>query len=453
MRSVIARHAGHAERTKTTFSGSILSFTTEFGILVSVLKSKERTSLIFALVILFFAASVFFVYEPLWTKLSDFRTWKLGLDLAGGSYLTYEIDLSQVSSGDRDFVVKGLRDVIEQRVNLFGVSEPKVYEEVSGEKTRLVVELAGIKDVDVAIAEIGATPFLDFREVVVEGTSTTRFVPTLLSGRYVDGAQLIFDQTTGKPQVSLQFDGEGADLFAEITGRNVGRPLAIFLDNELIEMPTVEEAITGGQAQITGNFTLDEAKHMVERFNAGALPAPIFLVNQQTIDADFGRDSLNNIIVAGLIGTALIMLFMVLWYRSLGFVASAALLVYVPLTLAIFKIVPVTMTLAGIAGFILSVGMAVDANILVFERMKEEIKKGLSRRSAVEEGFKRAWTSIRDSNISTIITSLVLYSFTSSFVRGFALTLMIGVIVSMFSAITITRTILRVFVKDEKKNF
>ena len=415
------------------------------------MKSKERTSLTLALVIILFLASAVFVYDPLWTKLSGFRTWKLGLDLAGGSYLTYEIDLSKVASSDKDFVVKGLRDVIERRVNLFGVSEPKVYEEVAGDKTRLVVELAGIRDVDRAIAEIGAPPFLDFREVVVEGTSTTRFIPTSLSGRYVEGAQLVFDQTTGAPQVSLQFDGEGAKLFAEITERNVGRPLAIFLDNELVEMPTVQEAITGGQAQITGDFTLEEARTMVERFNAGALPAPIFLVNQQTIDPDFGRGSLDRAILAGIAGTLVVMLFMLVFYRSLGFIASVALLIYIPLTLAVFKIVPVTMTLAGIAGFILSVGMAVDANILVFERMKEEIKKGLSRRSAVEEGFRRAWTSIRDSNVSTIITSLVLYSFTSSFVRGFALTLLIGVVVSMFSAITITRTILRIFVKDEKK--
>ncbi len=414
------------------------------------MKSKERTSLTFALVIILFLTSVLFICDPLWGKISGFRPWTLGLDLAGGSYLTYEIDLSEVASADKDFVVKGLRDVIERRVNLFGVSEPKVYEEVAGEKTRLVVELAGIKDVNRAIAEIGATPFLDFREVVVEGTSTTRFVPTNLNGRFVKRAQLVFDTTTGKPQVSIEFDGEGAKLFEEITGRNVGRPLAIFLDNELIEMPTVQETITGGKAQITGNFALDEAKKMVERFNAGALPAPISLVNQQTIDADFGRNSLDKAMFAGMLGTLAVMLFMLIFYRSLGIFASVALLIYIPLTLAVFKVVPVTMTLAGIAGFILSIGMAVDANILVFERMKEEIARGLSRRSAVVEGFKRAWTSIRDSNVSTIITSLVLYSFTSSFVRGFALTLLIGVLVSMFSAITITRTLLLLFVKDEK---
>ena len=414
------------------------------------MKSRERTSLVLAIVFILFFAGAFFVYDPLWTKVSNVRVWKLGLDLAGGSYLTYEIDLSQVADADKDFVVKGLRDVIERRVNLFGVSEPKVYEEIAGDKTRLVVELAGIKDVDKAIEEIGTTPFLDFREVITEGTSTTRFIPTTLNGRYVKGAQVAFDNTTGQPQVNIEFDSEGADIFAEITERNIGRPLAIFLDNELVEMPVVQSKIIGGKAQITGSFTFDEAKKMVERFNAGALPAPIVLVNQQTIDADFGQDSLQKAMFAGLIGTLAIIIFMLIFYRGLGIFASVALLIYIPFTLAVFKFVPVTMTLAGIAGFLLSIGMAVDANILVFERMKEEMKKGFSKRSAVEEGFKRAWTSIRDSNMSTLITSLVLYSFTSSFVRGFALTLFIGVLISMFSAITITRTLLRVFVKDEK---
>lgn len=413
------------------------------------MKTRERTSLILALVFIVFFASAWFSYDPLWTKVSSFRTWNLGLDLAGGSYLTYEIDLSQVADSEHDLVVKGLRDVIERRVNLFGVSEPKVYEERAGDKTRLVVELAGIKDVNQAIRNIGETPFLDFREVIVEGTSTTRFIPTSLNGRFVKTAQLTFDQTTGKPQVSLEFNDEGAELFADITERNVGRPLAIFLDNQLIEMPTVQERIPGGRAQITGGYTYDEARGMVERFNAGALPAPISLVNQQTVDADFGKNSLDKAVFAGLVGTIAVALFMIIFYRTFGLFATAALAIYIPITLAVFKIVPVTMTLAGIAGFILSIGMAVDANILVFERTKEELKRGLSRTKAIEEGFRRAWTSIRDSNISTIITALVLYSFTSSFVRGFALTLLIGVIISMFSAITVTRSLLRMFVKDK----
>lgn len=412
--------------------------------------NRKNLSLILVSVFIVSFIAGIFVYEPVWKTLSSFRPWGLGLDLAGGSYLTYEIDLSQVASADKDSVVTGLRDVIEKRVNLFGVSEPRVYTENSAGATRLVVELAGIKDVSKAIKQIGETPFLDFREVSREGTSTVSFLPTELSGRYVKGAQLQFDNITGAPQVSIEFNGEGANLFAELTGRNIGRPLAIFLDNELVEMPMVQEKITGGKAQITGKFTVDEARKMVERFNAGALPAPITLVNQQTINSDFGKDSLDKALFAGALGTLFVILFMLIFYRSFGIYSTVALLMYIALALGIFKLFNVTMTLAGIAGFILSIGMSVDANILVFERMKEELKRGVSRTAAIEEGFRRAWTSIRDSNISTLITAGVLYFFTSSFVRGFALTLFIGVVVSMFSAITITRTLLRIFVKDKK---
>ncbi|MEK7512924.1 MAG: protein translocase subunit SecD, partial [Patescibacteria group bacterium] len=335
----------------------------------------------------------------------------------------------------------------------FGVSEPRVYTETAGDASRLVVELAGIRDVRQAIREIGATPFLDFREVVEierEGTSTAEFVLTELNGRYVQGAQVTIDSVTGKPQVAIEFTGDGAKIFEDLTAKNIGKPLAIFLDNALIEMPTVQEKISGGKAQITGRFTVDAARQLVERFNAGALPAPITLINQQTIDADFGYDSLARAIAAGVVGTLAVIVFMLLYYRLLGVFASLSLVIYIAFALALFKLFGVTMTLSGIAGFILSIGMAVDANVLVFERTKEELRRGLSRVSAIEEGFKRAWTSIRDSNISTLITSAVLYSFTSSFVRGFALTLFIGVLVSMFSAITVTRTFLRIFLSKEK---
>lgn len=405
------------------------------------------------LIFIFSLGAAFFVYQPLWQKVSSFRPWSLGLDVAGGSFLTYDIDLSQVNAADRDSVVKGLRDVIEKRVNLFGVSEPRVYVETVGGQNRLVVELAGIKDVREAIKEIGATPFLDFREVSQITSSTAiastsvAFYPTALTGRYVISAQLSFDNVTSKPLVNISFNDAGAKIFEDLTAKNVGKPLAIFLDNDLIEMPMVREKISGGKAQITGNFTLDAARQLVERFNAGALPAPINLVNQKTIDADFGRDSLDKAFFAGAIGTLAVIFFMLLYYRKLGIFASLALLIYISLTLAVFKIVPVTLTLAGIAGIILSIGMAVDANILVFERTKEELKKGLSFDSALEEGFRRAWTSIRDSNVSTMITAAVLYYFTSSFVKGFALSLFLGVVMSMFSAITITRTLLRVFLK------
>lgn len=405
-----------------------------------------------------------FDYQPLWGAISNFRPWNLGLDLAGGTVLTYNIDLSQVPAADQTNVVNGLRDVIEKRVNLFGVSEPKVYIEQSGTDYRLVAELAGIRDVNQAIQEIGATPFLDFREVATStapattststplgGDENVQFIPTNLNGRYVVGAQMSFNSVTHEPQVDIQFNSDGAKMFEELTTKDVGKPVAIFLDNQLIEMPVVQEVITGGKAQITGNFTVQSAQTLVERFNAGALPAPITLVNQETVSPDFGKNALDTAILAGIIGTAAVMLFMLIYYRKLGIYACIALLIYVAVTLAIFKIVPVTMTLSGIAGFILSIGMAVDANILVFERTKEELKKGLSHASAIEEGFKRAWTSIKDSNVSTIITSAVLYYFTSSFVKGFALSLLIGVLVSLFSAITTTRTLLRVFESREKK--
>jgi len=406
------------------------------------MNNKQRLTFILVWLIVFSLGMALFDYQPLWEKISSFRPWSLGLDLAGGSLLTYEIDLSQVAASEHDSVVRGLRDVIEKRVNLFGISEPRVYSERAANKSRLVVELAGIKDISRAIQEIGATPFLDFREVIQEGTSTPKFIPTALNVR---GAQIGFGSLSSQPLVNIEFSSEGAQIFEELTAKNIGKPLAIFLDNELIEMPTVKEKISGGKAQITGKFNLSEAKKLVERFNAGALPAPISLIHQQTINASFGKDSLEKAVLAGLIGTLAVMVFMILYYRVLGIFAVAALAMYIALTLGVFKIFPITLTLAGIAGLILTIGMAVDANILVFERTKEELKKGLKKHAAIEEGFRRAWTSIRDSNISTMITSAILYYFTSSFVRGFALALFIGVILSMFSAITITRTMLRVF--------
>lgn len=431
--------------------------------------NRSRLIGILMLLVALSALAGVFSYEPLWEKVSSFRPWTLGLDLSGGTVLTYSIDLSNVDAGDRSSVVEGLRDVIERRVNLFGVSEPRVYLARGGGEDRLVVELAGTKDVGAAVAEIGATPFLEFREVKEEtknGTTTlpqdqgrlgeleratAAFVPTSLTGRYVKAAQVGFSQTGVRaPEIYLQFNDEGAELFEALTEANIGRPLGIFIDNELLEAPTVQGKISGGAAVITGSYTVEEAKAFVERFNAGALPAPIVLVHQETISPDFGADSLAKAVFAGAVGTLVVLLFMLLYYRGLGVFAAAALLMYVALTLAVFKLVPVTMTLSGIAGFILSIGMAVDANILVFERTKEELRKGMARVSAIEEGFKRAWTSIRDSNISTLITAAVLYTFTSSFVQGFALALFMGVVVSMFSAITITRTLMRVFIKNPK---
>lgn len=403
---------------------------------------RERLTILLIVIIMAAIAGGFFIYPK--GLGGTYLPWRLGLDLIGGSNLVYEVDMSQVSTSDRDSVMNGLRDVIERRVNLFGVSEPQVVSAKEGDSYRLIVELPG-KNVQQAIQQIGMTPLLDFREVKTNNGTSTEFIPTTLTGRYVTGAQLDFDPTTRAPRINIQFTDEGAKIFGDLTARNVGKPLAIFLDNNLIEMPVVQEAISGGKAQITGKFTVDEAQTLVERFNAGALPAPIILISQQTIGASLGQASLKNAIYAGIVGTLAVILFMLIYYRKLGIFAALALVIYIILTASVFKL-GITMSLAGIAGFILSIGMAVDANILIFERTKEEIKKGLSKVSAIEEGFRRAWPSIRDSNISTIITSIILYYFTTSFIRGFALALLIGVLISMFSAITITRTMLKVFI-------
>ncbi len=382
------------------------------------------------------------------------ESWSLGLDLVGGTSLIYDINLKDVKASDRTAVVAGLKEVIEKRVNLYGVAEPKVSIAQKGDAYELIVDLAGIRDLKDAVNQIGATPNLDFREVVQNGQDVL-FIKTELTGRYIAGASLTFDNLN-KPIVTLQFNNEGAKIFEDITGRNIGKPLAIFVDNQLTDAPRVNEKISGGQATISGGgagFTVPEAKILVQRLNAGALSAPITLINQRTVSATSAADALNKVVVAGVAGAILVMLFMLLYYRAFGIFACIALVIYTALALAFFKsgllgLIPsFTMTLSGIAGFILSVGMAVDANILIFERTKEELKKGLPKLAAIEEGFKRAWLSIRDSNVSTMITAGILYFFTSSFVQGFALTLGIGVLISMFSAIFVTRNMLRLFMR------
>lgn len=408
---------------------------------------QRHPGLITSIIVVLAALAGVFVYPQYLGQ--RFLPWKLGLDLVGGSHLVYEVDLSKVAQTDQESVLNGLRDVIERRVNLFGVSEPNVVIARGAGKADLIVELAGVKEISQAIQQIGATPFLEFYEAQENGSSTT-LIPTELSGRFVTGAQLSFSDTTQTPQVSIGFSEEGGKIFESITERNVGKTIAIVLDGQLIQNAVVREKISGGQAVISGGFTLQSAKDLVERFNAGALPAPVKLINQQTVSATLGIDSLRKTAVAGTIGTLLVIIFMIMYYRRLGIFASVALLIYIALTLGLFKLMSITLSLAGLAGFILTIGMAVDANILIFERIREERKRGLQGNAALAEGFKRAWPSIRDSNTSTIITAVILYFFTTSFVRGFALTLLIGVLLSMFSAITTTRFLLRVFLKSSK---
>jgi len=279
------------------------------------------------------------------------------------------------------------------------------------------------------------------------------FIETGLTGKNLKRADVQFMSQSGKPEVGIEFDSEGAKNFAQLTKENIGKQIAIFLDGQVISAPTVQTEITDGKAVITGNFSLDEAKKLAQRLNEGALPVPITLIGQQSVEASLGKISLEKSLKAGAIGIVLVMIFMIFYYRFLGLVASAALIIYTSIMVALFKISAgtpwsITLTLAGIAGFILSVGMAVDANILIFERTKEEIRKGRSLAGAIDEGFHRAWPSIRDSNISTMITSLILIWFGTGFVKGFAVTLLIGVLVSMFTAIVLVRTILSAVVGE-----
>ncbi len=378
----------------------------------------------------------------------------LGLDLQGGSHLVYEADLSQVQAKDYQASMDGLREVIERRVNGFGVSEPVVQTISGGQSHQLIVELPGVQDVKQAIDSIGQTPLLQFDEVIDipaevkaqlgdNAQSGQQLSPTELSGRHLSGAEVAFDQQTGEPLVTIEFNAEGTKLFAEITKRNIGKPVAILLDGVVISAPRVSNEIVGGKAQITGNFTVPEARDLAKRLKTGALPVPIHLVQQTTVGPTLGQASIEKSLLAGIIGMALICVFMILFYRLPGLLAVCGLVLYALIVVALFKLIPVVLTIAGIAGFILSLGIAVDANVLVFERMREELAKGKDLAIALEDGFSYAWSSIRDSNVSGLITCLILAWFGSSVVRGFAITLAIGIGVSLFTAIIVSRTLLR----------
>lgn len=379
----------------------------------------------------------------------------LGLDLAGGSHLVFEADTGGISEDKRKTAVEAARNVMERRVNLFGVSEPNVQTSSFEGKDRIIVELPGVKDTNQAIEVIGKVAQLVFAEVGTE--EEPGIEPTDLTGADLKSADVSFDQTTGKPVVVIEFTDEGREKFALLTQKNIGKLLPILLDEEVVSSPIVQEEITGGSAQISGDFTLPTAKNLAIQLNAGALPLGVSLVEQRTIGATMGAEAVEKSVAAGLIGLGLVLLFMVLAYGPLGLVADSALIVFGVLTLALYKLIPVVLTLPGIAGFLLSVGMAVDSNILIFERFKEE----RSRRpliDALEVSFGRAWDSIRDANIATLVTALILanpfdWSFlhTSGPVRGFAITLSLGIAISLFTGIVVSRNLLRVFVKEGKR--
>ena len=417
--------------------------------------NKYRTwALVLIIVMVFIGWFVYASQTATTGWLSRFH-FKQGLDLAGGTELTYNADVSQVPSGEVGDSLATLQDVIGRRINLFGVSEPLVQIEPAGtfsSENKLIIDLPGVTDVNQAIASIGQTPILDFRlQATSTATSTgaatssaslgSLYMPTGLTGRYLSGASLQFNQN-GQAYVSLQFNSEGATLFDQITKDNVGKVLAIFLDGQPISTPVIQQEISGGQAQITGTFTASDARDLVRNLNYGALPVPITLEGTQTIGPSLGASAVHAGVEAAVWGFIIVALFLILWYRVPGFVASVALVMYVLISLAVFKLIPVTLTAAGLAGFILSIGMAVDANILIFERMKEELRRGKALEEGMHEGFHRAWLSIRDSNISSIITAVVLFWLGTASVKGFALTLGLGVIFSMFTAITVSRTFL-----------
>lgn len=374
----------------------------------------------------------------------------LGLDLQGGTQLVYQADLSASKEAAKDLA--NLISVFRQRVDSLGVAEPSIQSQGSD---RVIIELPGIKDINTAISTIGSTYELVFMvQSDTEGVNLSDYytgnpypgnwLATDLTGRELTSSSIEYQgqQVNSEPVVSLKFDNSGREKFSKITTDNTNKRLAIVLDNKIVSAPNIQTAITDGQAVITGIGDVKEAKQLSDRLNEGMLPVPAKLVAENNIGATLGADSIKASMVAGLVGLFLIALFMVLLYRLPGLIAVFALLIYTAIVLALFKLIPVTLTLAGIAGFILSIGMAVDANILIFERMREELRLGKTLNLAIEEGFKRAWNSIRDSNTSSLITSSILFLFGTGSVKGFALTLAIGIIVSLFTAVTVSRNLL-----------
>lgn len=412
---------------------------------------------------------------PFITKLRDL-SFRLGLDLQGGSSITLRANMKGIPEDERTSALQSAQEVIEKRINFYGVSEPTVQTETVNNDYRILVDIPGITNVNQAVALVGKTAKLTFWEgsgtfpasesaqIATESalmdlksgrpigvTQAVGLNPkeTNLSGNDLKQAAVTFDTSSGQPQVQLTFTSAGAKKFADITSNNVGKIVAIALDQQVIEAPRVSGPIEGGNAVITGNFTTQQANDLAIQLNAGALPISLSVLQEQAIGATLGQSSLVASLIAGILGFLVIIIFMVVLYGRLGVIASAALIIYSLTVLALFRLIPVTLTLAGIAGFILSVGIAVDANILIFERMKEEIRRGRTLGTAIDLGFSRAWPSIRDSNVSSLITSLVLFYFGTSIIRGFAVTLALGIIVSMFSAIFVTRTFLQVFYKRQ----
>ncbi|MGQ9515643.1 MAG: protein translocase subunit SecD [Anaerolineae bacterium] len=404
----------------------------------------------------------------------------LGLDLRGGTQLLLEADLPAGESVTTD-AMEAAKTIVENRVNALGVTEPLV--QLQGDR-RIIVQLPGIENPDAAIQTLRSTGLLEFVDTgdlsLPEGTRirttystaseesgqptptateaapeasptpasvTDQVFTTIMTGRHLKSARVGTDEY-GRPEIDFELTDEGAQIMADVSRKNVGKFLTIAMDKVVISSPRIETPITEGRGRITSQqgFKLEEAQRLAIQLRYGALPVPLKVVETRSVGPTLGQDSVQRSLRAGIIGLIVVLLFMLSYYRLLGSVSDTSLLIYALLNLAIYQLVPVTLTLPGITGFLLSTGMAVDANILIFERMKEELRAGRPLHSAIEAGFARAWTSIRDSNISTLLTCVILYWFGSNFgasmVKGFAVTLFIGVLISMFTAITVTRTLI-----------
>ena len=385
---------------------------------------------------------------------------KQGLDIKGGVRVTLNADMSQVETANQTASLESARAIIERRINSLGVSEPSILTLKSKDYSRIVVELPGVTDPQQAINELSQVAFLEFRQLkegIDTPTTIDDFEPAGLSGKDLKRASVAFDPNNNKPYISLEFTTEGGKKFEEVTAKNVDKVLPIMLDERVLQSPVVKEKIGGGEAQITGEFTLTEINQVVRLLNAGSLPVPLVIASQENIPPTLGLESVKKSAVAGIVGLLIVMIFMIALYGRLGILADIALIIYGLITLAIYKLIPVTLTLSGIAGFILSIGMAVDANILIFERIKEEVRMGKPLSIAMELGFGRAWDSIRDANIATIITAFILFNpfnwsflHTSGPIRGFALTLFLGIVISLFTGIVVSRNLIRVFYRIRK---
>lgn len=392
---------------------------------------------------------------------------KKGLDIQGGMEVVLKADMSQIELADQDTALESAQDIIRRRVDMFGINEPRVTTSRVGDEERILVDLPGVKDASQALNLVGTTAQLDFRLKSDEPSPPeatysaqaflSQFKQTDLSGQQLKRARVQFQPQTNEPVIALEFDQAGQEKFGELTQNNVGRVLAIFLDGFPVAMPKIESPILDGRAVMTGGFDLKQAQQLSIQLNAGALPVPIDVIEQRQLGASLGQQAVTQSVRAGLIGIGLVMLYMILLYGWKGLLADWALIIYGILTVAVYKVMGVTLTLPGIAGLLLTIGMAVDANILIFERMKEELRLDKPWKRAMELGFGRAWDSIKDANLATIMTALVLinpldFSFlnTSGLVRGFGITLLIGVLLSLFTGVVVTRTLMRIFLKEDR---